>query len=455
MGKKRILIFGTSPLPEENPDRLTCPEIRTGIFVNYLKHDFEICLIAIREFPMIENGEIIDKFYTEEFGFKYYSLNKIHFRKHEMVRKIARDFNPDVILGINSFPSFYAATLGIDVPVWVDLNGSMMMEGQLKAYKENIPDLTSKFWKIEKAILQRADKFSVVSRPQKFELIGELGGIGRLNKLNSGYEFIEIIPEPVLDYIKPVFRRENLDLFKPDDFVIFWMGGFNYWTDVDFLFKVLERAMIKNPKIKFLSIGGNIFGQKTQKQEKLITLINQSSFKDNFKIIGWVKTDEVEKYVLACNFGINIDNNSYETLIGARYRIIEMLRLGLPILSTKGSEITEIVNKQGLGLVSPIGDTERFVENILTASKLNREEYKKLSSKCKDFVNQQFSPKVLLKPLKTWINNPACSPDHNQVANYNRTKAVIKKLHTFFKLIYHPADFFRILKRKLAAFLNG
>ena len=42
-----------------------------------------------------------------------------------------------------------------------------------------------------------------------------------------------------------------------------WSGGYNLWTDVDTLFRGLEAAMARNPKVHFLSTGGAIDGTDT------------------------------------------------------------------------------------------------------------------------------------------------------------------------------------------------
>ena len=456
MAKKRILIFGNSPLPEENPLKLTCPEIRTSIIVNHLKRDYKVRLISIRGPYSYYKENPPDMYYTEKFGFEYYSLYKKLFSEMSYIKELSFNFKPDLLIGINSFPSYYAAIMGLQVPFWADLNGSMMMEAQLKAYKESIPELTFKFWEIEKAIIQRADKFSVVSVPQKYELIGELGIIGRLNKLNSGYEFIEVVPEPIMNLESNSANcSEKKRFFKKDDFVILWIGGYNYWTDIEFLFRVLEGSMKENPKIKFLSIGGDIEGQTTEKFKKLKKLIQDSPFEKNFKLIGWVKTEEVSAYCSSCDFGINIDNNSYETLMGARYRIVEMMRNRLPVITTLGSEITSLIKKENLGYTSRINDIDGFIKNLISASNLGNNDLEDLKLKVFNYSMIEFSPGKLLKPLIDWIEAKEKSPDHDHIVEYNYWKALLKKIFTLLKLLKKPVEFCRVFKRKFAAFLNG
>ncbi len=456
MSRKRILVFGISPLPEENPDRLTCPEIRTSIIVNYLKKNYKICLISIRGPCSYYKESPPDMYYTDKFGFEHYSLHKKLFSETKYIKELSFNFKPDLLIGINIFTSYHAAITGLQIPFWADLNGSMIMQGQLKSFIENEPNLIRRFLEIEKTIIQRADKFSVVSRSQKFELVGELGIFGRLIKFTSGYEFIEIVPEPIMN-LENIGDNcsKNKRFFEEEDFVVLWIGGYSDRRDIEFLFKVLEGSMKENPKIKFLSIGGDIEGHTTKKFKELKELVKDSPFKENFKLIGWVKTEDVSNYCSSCDFGINIDRNSYETLMGARYRIVEMMRNKLPVITTLGSEITTLIKDKNLGYTSRINDTNGFINNLVSASRLSRAELDELKSKVFNYSRTELSPEKLFKPLIDWIQIQKRSPDHNYIVEYSYWSALLKKVFTLLKLLQKPRGFFRVFKKKLEAFLNG
>jgi glycosyltransferase involved in cell wall biosynthesis len=56
----------------------------------------------------------------------------------------------------------------------------------------------------------------------------------------------------------------------------------------------------------------------------------------------------------------------YETQLGTRTRLVEMMHYGLPVITTLGCELSYIVEQQGLGLTFPIGDARTFEMHILT-----------------------------------------------------------------------------------------
>lgn len=454
---KKILVIGNSPIPQENPSKLTCPEIRTGIICEHLKDKGNLMLLGIREESYYVEKNLPDIFKSNDFDFKYYSINKKVFRKYRPILDIIHNFSPDVMIGINTFPSYYAAISGLKVPFWADLNGSAMMEAQLKSYREKDETFIHEFWEIEKTIIQRADKLSVVSTPQKFELVGELGGIGRLNGINAGYEFVSVIPEPVFNdgfenYSKSLDKRR---FFKDDDFVILWLGGYNYWTDIDFLYEILTGSMRRNKKIKFLSVGGSI---ETQKNKIFLQFKNKalnSEFADNFKFFDNILTSDLSVFYNEADAGINIDTDSYETMFGARYRITDMLRHGLPIVSTRGSEITQIIEKEKLGFISDIGDIDSMIENILQISANTKEYLNSFNEKTTRFALKEFSPDVVLKPLSEWILHSEMSPDHNVIVGYNFWVNLFKKIRTFLRLLNSPTRLGEVLKRKVSAFIKG
>ena len=114
-----------------------------------------------------------------------------------------------------------------ECPVWVDLNGHVMAEGQSKAFRLNEDSPLSAFFNLEYPIICNADIFSAVAESQKWALIGELGLVGRANRFNSNVQFCHVIPNglegPIVRPATELIRGKKVG---KDDFLILWSGGF-------------------------------------------------------------------------------------------------------------------------------------------------------------------------------------------------------------------------------------
>ncbi len=218
--------------------------------------------------------------------------------------------------GDGAVPSSLAVQIKTGKPIWADLFGSLLAEAQAKAevYSDNF--YTSYWRKFEVLTLKRADMFSTVSMPQKYSLIGELGILGRLNRYTLNYDFIQVMPicfdEEPFQHQKNALRNVRV---KADDFVIFWSGGYNTWTDAETLFRGLVKAMERNEKIKFVSTGGAIDRHDDITFAKFCDDVRQSKYQDRFIFLGWVPTADVPNFYLESDVGINIDRFSYEAML--------------------------------------------------------------------------------------------------------------------------------------------
>ena len=129
-----------------------------------------------------------------------------------------------------------------------------------------------------------------------------------------------------------------------------WAGGYNTWTDVDLLYDALSTAMEEVPSLVFVSTGGAIEGHDEVTFERFRRKTQIGAASERFHFAGWVPTAEVPSYYFESDLGINVDGLNYETLFGARNRLNEMMKVGLPILTTTGTEISHVISNHRLGL---------------------------------------------------------------------------------------------------------
>jgi len=415
--RKKVVIIGSSPLPFENTAKNYAAGIRTWNFALSAKNvNYQVMVIGYR-IPSAYKDELPEIKFLQHDGIDYYSVDGPIFENKDWMRKKIKQFEPHCIVGVNTHPSSVVAELNLEIPFWADLNGSVMAEAQAKAYVYGDDKYLSHFFKMESKVLSRADVFSTVSESQGFSLIGELGIWGRLNKDTMGYRLVRVIPNSAEDkkfsHTKNVIRGVHA---KDSDFVILFSGGYNTWTDVDTLFHGLEKAMIKNPKLVFVSTGGEIFGHDELTYKHFEDLINSSKYKDRFHLCGWVPNEDLPNYYLESDLGINSDKFSYEAILGSRTRILDWLRVPLTFISTPLSEITNYLIQNNLAFGFKEGNSDDLAEKLVHIS-THSEELVKIKENLKKVFSDEFTPNSTLKEFRKWLKSPNFAPDHGRVVN--------------------------------------
>ncbi len=414
----RILILGAAPLPYEPQRRQYAANLRTWHFTQPLVADgHEVRLVGGRLANTCDE-DLDPVVVNRDRGFDYYSVAADLFQDPSYIQGLSDDFDPHAIVGVNTHPASRAAHIDTDKPVWCDLNGWIMAEAQTKCRIYDDDRYLSHFWNMERVVLDRADVISTVSVAQAHATVGELAVRGRLGKESFGYEFVHAIPNAVPEVSYEHSAQVIRGVLVPEDaFVVLWVGGYNTWTDVDLLYDGLTHAMEEVDRLYFVSTGGVIEGHDEITFERFRQRAAASRFADRFHFAGWVPTAHVPSYYFESNLGLNVDSPNYETLFGARNRLNDMMKVGLPVLSTLGTEISEIIAENGIGLTSRLGDVEDFGERVIWAAR-NAEELEAMGRRARDYVLETFSYARTTAPLRDWAAEPRRAPDMGQRVEY-------------------------------------
>ena len=409
----RIYATGMGPLPQEKPKLIHGSCSRTWQFVRpMLEAGHEVCLAAARitDWNAPENLPPVHK--TEEKNFTYILADELKkFNDPAFHQSLIDQFKPDALIAITTPACRPLVETNCDAPLWADIHGYVMGEAQIVAEQLESNHYVYEFWKRYEEAIFRAACFSTTSNVQRHVMIGELGAMGRLNRDTAGYEFVYSIPlaRPT-EEIKQTATLLRGKVVPSDAFILLWLGGYNYWADPDTLFHGVEKAMGQNPRIHFVSTGGKIDGTNEVTFPRLLALVEKSAHKERFHFQGWVEADAIPNYLSEADAGINIDKVCYEAVYGARHRIVEMLRAGLPVITTRITEISRDVERCAAGMASPPEDTDALADNIVEAA--NRPgKLMEMGILGQELFLERYTDEVTVKPLLEWLQNPTHAPD--------------------------------------------
>lgn len=432
----KILCVGAGPLPSENEGVVNAGGLRTAQFLAEIqwRYDMSLFVVENKEYNGIKTKK------EETKGkkiFRHVAISKSSSNLKKSLRKEIKRFSPDIIIGMNTFPSFLTATcIPKSIPFWADINGWGMSEMQAQAASMGSNAFLSRGQEMETTILKRADRISVVSTPQKYATYGELALMGRLSKENLGYPFVTVIENsclPLREYekkqTKKIFRGKE---FPKEAFVLLWIGGFNAWADEETLFYALEKAMSKNKNIHFVCTGKELKGIDETRFPHFQKLVEKSRFQKRFHLLGWLSSKELPFLFHECDAGINVDIACAETEFGARNRLNEFLRFKLPIITTQGAEISNILGEEKAALTCANGDVERLSQHVLALA-ASKAEQKHIKKRGEALRKGRFSATITQSSVQQWIQNPSQAPDRGKLVCFTQKTGILSAAITYYK----------------------
>lgn len=413
-----ILVLGVGPLPFEPVDKLHAPGIRTWQIVSTLaaqRHFITLCIITFGDFKPGSTSQGSGTV-REDLGSNI-SLIRLKYNPKETadsIRTLHVATRFGAVVSTSDIMNGLAVDIALDVPMWLDYNGDPFAEKQLQASMYNHDGSLLPQWELYLKGLARGDRFSVCSNAQKYALIGQLGYAGRFTGANSGEQLVHVIPNcsRVLSDKTPV-RSKPLkgNSIPATSFLVLWSGGYNTWCDPQTLFNGLENAMSRDASIYFATTGGALDGHDTKSYEIFKGLVEQSTFRDRFIMLGWIPTEEVGSYYEQADVAVFTDKNSVEGELGTRTRMVDWIMYELPIVCTSLCEFARELSSRDLIYTFPVGDSKALADQLCRAAK-NTDEIAEKAKLAKSWFKDNFKEDVMFAPLTVWAKSPKRSNDH-------------------------------------------
>ena len=268
--------------------------------------------------------------------------------------------------------------------------------------------------------LHYGDFFICASERQRDFWLGMLAALNRVNPYSYNEDstlrkMIDVVPFGLPDN-KPIYTKEVLkgkvEGIKKDDFLIIWGGGIYNWFDPLTLIKAMAEISKIRDDVKLFFMGvehPNPEVKKLQLVSKTVNLAKKLGVYDKnvFFNFGWVEYDERQNYLLESDAGIITHPEHIETRFSFRTRILDYLWAGLPIISTKGDSLSDMVEKENLGITV----REKNIGDLVTAiSKLadDKDYYGKCVQNIENIAKEYTWEKVC-EPLIRFCKDPVIS----------------------------------------------
>ena len=406
----KITVLGIGPLPGQQASRIHAPGLRTAQFVRgRLAGGHEVSL-ALRLYPnsgIDTNAPLPGDMKRVPFV----ALPDEQFMTGSHLPSMIAEWRPKALVGVTLLPASRAAQVAADLPLWIDLFGDPLAEGQAKAAILGDDDILQAYYDLLMPILRRGDRFSAVSRAQTAALDGQLALVGRMSRKTAYYRMSNTIPCGLDPLVAPAERSHRRGELVPEDaFVVFWSGGFNTWCDVDTLYLALEKAMSSDERLHFVATGADLGEQDASTFAHFSSLAERSTYRDRYHLLGWVDYTELSDLHALADVAVNSDRPLLEVRLGTKTRFMEWIACKIPIITSRMSELSRELERHRAALVYSPGDAEALAQALLHAAS-NANDLEKIASKALSYASSRLSVEHTTRPVVQWGKRPRRSPD--------------------------------------------
>jgi len=269
-------------------------------------------------------------------------------------------------------------------------------------------------------MLYYGDFYICASERQRDFWLGMLSALNRVNPYSFNQDpqlrgLIDVVPFGLPD-AKPVHTKKVLkgvvNGINENDFLIIWGGGIYNWFDPLTLIKAMAEVGKKREDIKLFFMGVKHPNPQVKELQLVNDTVNLAKkrgvFEKNvFFNFGWVEYDERQNYLLESDAGIITHPVHIETRFAFRTRILDYLWADLPIISTKGDSLSEIVELNKLGITVGDGDVEELAKAIIKIAD-DRDFYERCKHNIRSIAKKYTWEKVC-EPIIKFCEDPLSS----------------------------------------------
>ena len=219
--------------------------------------------------------------------------------------------------------------------------------------------------------LLRGDVFLCASEKQRDFWLGQLAGLGRLNPATYDADptlrgLVRVVPFGVED-AAPVRRQPAIKGvvpgIGPDDTVLLWGGGVYNWFDPLTLIRAVHRLSADHPTVRLFFLGMSHPNPEVPRMRMAADAVRLAgelglTGRHVFFNDGWVEYDARADYLLDADIGVSTHLDHVETAFSFRTRLLDYFWAGLPVVTTAGDSLGDLVAARGAGVAVPPGDVD-------------------------------------------------------------------------------------------------
>jgi glycosyltransferase involved in cell wall biosynthesis len=275
-------------------------------------------------------------------------------------------------------------------------------------------------------LIQAGDLFLCASDRQRDFWTGWLTSVGRVNpfvhRADPGLNrLLRVVPFGISETAPtpgPCRFRGVVPGIGQDDFLVLWGGGIWNWFDPLTLIRAAARLRDRLSQLRV------IFPAIASPSSEVLPMAMASEaqrLSDKLGVTGsmvffgtgWVPYNERGSMLLEADVGASLHRDDVETRYSFRTRVLDYLWAGLPILTTEGDSMADLVRSAELGVVVPYEDVDATAAALVNLAE-HRQWLNACAQRSHDAASGFFWGHVA-QPLMAYCDNPNRAPDRDEV----------------------------------------
>lgn len=409
---KKIMLLGVGPLPPQKAAKTYAPGWYTWTLAETIRNAGHDVVVGLGSFGGGEDdGRIALSDAELGKGITAFDLPLDPQQAAPVLQRYADMHAPAAIVVYTDVMANAVCMIDTDAPRYFIFYGHPMAERQMQAAVGKSDVALIDMWKMIMPALLGGDRFGATSRDQQSAMLGELGTLGRMNRLNVNAPLVDHLPVPILNVKQSgTSGRVKGQALPQDAIIVLWLGGYNTWSDEATLFRALETAMDANPRVHYVSCGGGIKGHVEETYDTFMKRVASSPHKDRFHLMGWRRWDELGEIFADADCAICTDLPTLEGRFGARTRILDLLLNEVPVVTNATDEATREFAALGFLSHHPPGDAEALAAGILKIA-ADPSQAKRQAASASLKLQQDWKPEIKWAALIRWLESPQAAND--------------------------------------------
>ena len=386
----KVLLIGRGPLPCAETPQLGFSQLRTAAFYEaLLASDHTIRLLVL--VPSLSGLEPLNS---------WAGLVEVVEEGPGWIDAAAKaGADADIIVSAGPYnPGRLASAIADNRPFWADIPGDPLAE--LSALSQVTqggltPAQIAASHGGAMAVLDSADAVSVISGPQRFSTLGQLGLVGRTLEPKHS--------PPVI--VVPITANFGFEPTKPrapsagEPLVVAISGAFNPWVDDQAIARILEGCFAQRKDLNVVCTGGGIDGFYTEGYDRFKAFAARHPTR--IKLHGWLPHHEMAKVLRGAHAGLSIDKPGLEPELGSRTRLLLFAHMGLMPISTVRCEMAGQMAAEDALCPLPFQDILAATQ-MLAALKFDLS----IAEAAQRMLTTKYAINRLTTPLIDWCNAP-------------------------------------------------
>jgi glycosyltransferase involved in cell wall biosynthesis len=171
--------------------------------------------------------------------------------------------------------------------------------------------------------------------------------------------------------------RERFPAIREGDDILLWSGGIWNWLDAETAIRAAGTLSERRPGTRLVFMAASGAGPAKEATQRAKALARELGLMDEVVFFndGWVPYDQRGGWLLDADCALSTHVEHLETRFAFRTRMLDCFWAGLPIVCTRGDELADRVDRDGLGETVPPADPEEAAAAVERVLDNGREAY--------------------------------------------------------------------------------